>query len=160
MKDSSRETVDIAWEHFTIYANKLWVGRVQDMPYLCISGENPPPEREHVFFIQTNNEDWTNKNIEDLFSPYSNVRIYWVPKPKNSAFVELRNKQVVKKAIEGLKKTGENGKWVISRATDYLSKVEKEYCEKGSGSADGEGSAVLGKRHLPESERKAQLIQE
>jgi hypothetical protein len=63
--------------------------RIQDVSYLNISGADLTPSRSHVFHV-TCPKAASTKNIQDMFSPFGPIQIYW--QNETSLFVALSEK--------------------------------------------------------------------
>jgi poly(A)-specific ribonuclease len=68
------------------FVNKIFLFRMEDIPYLNLAGEDLTPSRDHVFFLTFPNT-WKYGDILDLFSPFGFVYVSWVNDV--SAFVSL-----------------------------------------------------------------------
>uniref|UniRef100_T1JBS2 Poly(A)-specific ribonuclease PARN n=1 Tax=Strigamia maritima TaxID=126957 RepID=T1JBS2_STRMM len=71
------------------FINKLFLMRVQDIPYINLNGEDELPPRTHVFHVKFPKE-WKTSDLVQLFQPFGSVYVAWVD--DNSAFVALNKK--------------------------------------------------------------------
>ncbi|XP_038068770.1 poly(A)-specific ribonuclease PARN-like [Patiria miniata] len=95
------------------FHNKMCLFRVQDLPYLNLSGPDLIPPRDHVFHL-TFPAEWRSHDIQHLFSTFGQVFVNWID--QSSAFVCLTNRE---EASEVMK--------TIERAPEYTLKTYKEY---------------------------------
>jgi poly(A)-specific ribonuclease len=70
------------------YMNKLFLSRVQDAPYINLTGEDPVVPRDHVFFVSFPKK-WKTYDLRQLFSPLGSVFIAWLS--ETSAYVALND---------------------------------------------------------------------
>ncbi|XP_044758670.1 poly(A)-specific ribonuclease PARN-like [Coccinella septempunctata] len=82
------------------YFNKIFLMRLQDNPYINLSGNDPNPSRDHVFHVTFPNE-WKTIDIQQLFSPFGNVFVSWIN--DSSAFVGLYKRDQATIAYKSLK---------------------------------------------------------
>jgi poly(A)-specific ribonuclease len=72
------------------FLNKLFLMRMLDITYLNISGTDLTPSRSHVFHV-TCPDTATGKNIQNWFSQFGPVQIWW--RSETSLFVSLNDKE-------------------------------------------------------------------
>ncbi|KAK3707093.1 hypothetical protein QZH41_004166 [Actinostola sp. cb2023] len=81
------------------FVNKIFLMRMEDIPYLNLAGEDLKPSRDHVFFL-TFPSTWKYSDILDLFSPFGFVYVSWVN--SESAFISLAIRGNKNKVLEAL----------------------------------------------------------
>ena len=79
------------------FLNKIFVMRMEDIPYLNLAGKDLSPSRDHVFYL-TFPSDWKQANIFDLFSHFGFVYISWID--STSAFVSLARREYASKVLD------------------------------------------------------------
>lgn len=86
------------------FLNKLFVMRMEDVPYLNLAGADLNPPRDHVFYL-TFPSDWKQGDILDMFSNFGFVYISWIN--STSAFVSLARRENANKVLSTLDCKGE-----------------------------------------------------
>lgn len=86
------------------FLNKIFVMRMEDVPYLNLAGPDLNPSRDHVFYL-TFPSDWKQGDILDLFSNFGFVYISWIN--STSAFVSLARRENANKVLSMLDCEGE-----------------------------------------------------
>lgn len=86
------------------FLNKIFVMRMEDVPYLNLAGPDLNPSRDHVFYL-TFPSDWKQGDILDLFSNFGFVYISWIN--STSAFVSLARRENANKVLGMLHCKGE-----------------------------------------------------
>ncbi|XP_033630492.1 poly(A)-specific ribonuclease PARN-like [Asterias rubens] len=81
------------------FHNKMSLFRVQDLPYINLTGPDLTPSRDHVFHI-TFPSEWRTHDIQNLFAPFSTVFINWID--NSSAFVCLNNRDESKLIMKNI----------------------------------------------------------
>ncbi|CAE1324447.1 PARN [Acanthosepion pharaonis] len=81
------------------FNNKLFMSRVQDIPYINITGTDLQPDRGHVFHV-TFPKEWKAADLYQLFMPFGNVQLSWIN--DNSAYVALHNKDNAEMVLKTL----------------------------------------------------------
>lgn len=81
------------------FLNKIFLYRMEDIPYLNLAGEDLKPARDHVFFLSFPRK-WRYGDILDLFSPFGFVYVSWIN--DESAFVSLALRANKSKVLEKL----------------------------------------------------------
>eukprot|EP00095_Tigriopus_kingsejongensis_P008480 snap_masked-scaffold18_size714446-processed-gene-4.9 protein:Tk08480 transcript:snap_masked-scaffold18_size714446-processed-gene-4.9-mRNA-1 annotation:"hypothetical protein SINV_07959" len=81
------------------YINKLFLMKINDIPYLNLGGEDIQPARDHVFHV-TFPSTWKTSDLLDLFSPLGTVHIAWLD--GTSAFVSLHNPHLASGVLRSL----------------------------------------------------------
>ncbi|XP_078611621.1 poly(A)-specific ribonuclease PARN-like isoform X1 [Branchiostoma floridae x Branchiostoma japonicum] len=71
------------------FVNKLYLMRVQDIPYVNLTGQDLKPNRDHVFHV-TFPKEWKSNDLYQLFRPFGPIYIAWIDDV--SAFVALNKK--------------------------------------------------------------------
>uniref|UniRef100_A0A0L8HVV5 Poly(A)-specific ribonuclease PARN n=1 Tax=Octopus bimaculoides TaxID=37653 RepID=A0A0L8HVV5_OCTBM len=71
------------------FKNKLFMSRVQDIPYVNVTGNDIQPTRDHIFHV-TFPKEWKAADLYQLFMPFGNVQLSWIN--DTSAYVALHNK--------------------------------------------------------------------
>ncbi|OWF39732.1 Poly(A)-specific ribonuclease PARN [Mizuhopecten yessoensis] len=85
------------------FINKLFLMRVQDIPYINLASQDLIPNRDHVFHL-TFPRDWKTNDIANLFSPFGGSQIFWID--DKSAFASLHFKEDAQKVLQSLRKGG------------------------------------------------------
>lgn len=88
----------------TPFINKIFVMKMEDIPYLNLAGHDLSPSRDHVFYL-TFPGDWKQSDILDLFSSFGFVYISWID--STSAFVSLARREYTSKVLDLLDHEGE-----------------------------------------------------
>ena len=86
------------------FINKIFVMRMEDIPYLNLAGPDLSPSRDHVFYL-TFPSDWKQSDILDLFNNFGFVYISWIN--STSAFVSLARRDNANKVLDVLDYEGE-----------------------------------------------------
>lgn len=81
------------------FCNKLFMSRVQDIPYMNIAGNDLQPERNHVFHV-TFPKEWKAADLYQLFMPFGNIQLSWIN--DNTAYVALHNKDNAEMVLKTL----------------------------------------------------------
>ena len=87
------------------FLNKIFVMRMEDVPYLNLAGTDLNPSRDHVFHL-TFPSDWKQGDILDLFGNFGFVYISWIN--STSAFVSLARRENAHKVLSTLECEGES----------------------------------------------------
>ncbi|XP_022101867.1 poly(A)-specific ribonuclease PARN-like [Acanthaster planci] len=95
------------------FHNKMCLFRVQDLPYLNLTGKDLVPPRDHVFHL-TFPAEWRTHDIQHLFSVFGQVFVSWID--QTSAFVSLANREDASRVMK-----------TIELSPDYALKTFKEY---------------------------------
>lgn len=112
------------------FVNKIFLMRMEDIPYLNLAGEDLKPAREHVFHL-TFPATWKYSDILDLFSPFGFVYVSWVD--DHSAFVSLAVRGNKNKVLDALDVEGTE--YSIVSYAEYFGHTEQEseYAEEYQG---------------------------
>ncbi|GLV46142.1 hypothetical protein CBL_10787 [Carabus blaptoides fortunei] len=51
--------------------------RLQDCPYINLSGKDPKPSRDHVLHV-TFPKEWKTSELTQLFSPFGSIQVAWL----------------------------------------------------------------------------------
>lgn len=86
------------------FLNKIFVMRMEDVPYLNLAGPDLNPSRDHVFYL-TFPSDWKQGDILDLFNNFGFVYISWIN--STSAFISLARRENANKVLDVLDCEGE-----------------------------------------------------
>ncbi|KAK2164575.1 hypothetical protein NP493_1408g00000 [Ridgeia piscesae] len=99
------------------YVNRLYLMRINDIPYIDLSRPDPLPSREHVFHVRFPSE-WKASDLNHLFSPFGNIQIVWLD--ETSAFVGLYKKEQAHTVLRALTK-GDN--YHVISYNDYRKRI-------------------------------------
>lgn len=109
------------------FINKIYLMKVEGIPYLNLAGPDLNPSRDHVFYV-TFPSDWKHSDILNLFNPVGYVYISWIS--DTEAFVSLANKECTNKVMEKLDCTSECYSIIpYAEYKGYNSYHEPEYFE-------------------------------
>ncbi|XP_078344665.1 poly(A)-specific ribonuclease PARN-like [Oculina patagonica] len=86
------------------FLNKIFVMRMEDVPYFNLAGPDLNPSRDHVFYL-TFPSDWKQGDILDLFNNFGFVYISWIN--STSAFISLARRENANKVLDVLDCEGE-----------------------------------------------------
>ncbi|CAL7936045.1 unnamed protein product [Xylocopa violacea] len=89
------------------FSNKLVIGILKDIPYINLDGQDPDPNRDHVFHVIFPKE-WKYNDISQLFSPFGSVHVSWLS--DTSAYVALNRRDQATTVMKILNKTGKQYK--------------------------------------------------
>jgi len=103
------------------FVNKLFLMRINDIPFMNMSGPDLPANRDHVFHV-TFPEEWKASDLFTLFYPYGTIQFSWLS--STSAYVGLHKRENAKKALKALSKDTSNYR-VVSYAFHQKSKSFK-----------------------------------
>ncbi|XP_013416791.1 poly(A)-specific ribonuclease PARN-like [Lingula anatina] len=106
------------------FLNKLFMFRVQDIPYMNLAGPDLQPSRDHVFHLSFPKE-WKTSDISQLFAPFGNVYIGWLD--DNSAFVSLYKKDEADRVLQNIT-TGDTFSVVAYK--DFIERMQKSSSRK------------------------------
>ena len=95
------------------YVNKLFLMKINDIPYMNLAGKDITPNRDHVFHV-TFPADWKTNDIQQLFLPFGGGFVSWVD--NTSAFVALNKPDAIKQAGKKLIGARNNGCKIIKYA--------------------------------------------
>lgn len=79
------------------FLNKIFVMRMEDVPYLNLAGPDLNPSRDHVFYL-TFPSNWKQGDILDLFNNFGFVYISWIN--STSAFISLARRENANKVLD------------------------------------------------------------
>jgi len=85
------------------FLNKLYLMRINDIPYINLAGEDLVPDRSHVFHI-TFPKEWKSSDIIHLFTQFGYVFISWLD--DTSALVALKEKELAGTVMPVLQASG------------------------------------------------------
>ncbi|XP_012289012.1 poly(A)-specific ribonuclease PARN isoform X2 [Orussus abietinus] len=100
------------------FMNKVIFGRLIDMPYISLNGEDPNPSRDHVFHI-TFPKTWRTNEIQQKFQPVGGILIHWIN--DTSAYVSLKKRN--QRAMV-LKKVRQTKQFQILSYADHQASLE------------------------------------
>lgn len=103
------------------FVNKIFIMRMEDIPYLNLAGEDLKPSRDHVFYL-TFPSTWKYTDILDLFSPFGFVYVSWVN--DQSAYVSLAVRGNKNKVLEALDVEG--AEHTILSYAEYFGYTDEE----------------------------------
>ncbi|CAH3128604.1 unnamed protein product [Porites lobata] len=86
------------------FVNKIFVMRMEDIPYVNLAGPDLNPSRDHVFYL-TFPSDWKQSDILDLFNNFGFVYISWID--STSAFISLARREHASNVLQALDCEGE-----------------------------------------------------
>ncbi|XP_067936181.1 poly(A)-specific ribonuclease PARN-like [Watersipora subatra] len=72
----------------TPFINKIYLNRIQDIPYMNLAGPEVLPDREHLYYLSFPNT-WTRQDINQVFFP-SLIYVTWID--NSSAMVSLQER--------------------------------------------------------------------
>ncbi|XP_071443719.1 poly(A)-specific ribonuclease PARN-like isoform X2 [Hetaerina americana] len=72
------------------FENKLYLFKVQDIPYMDLVGQDVMPPRDHVFHV-TFPSTWNMQNLRSLFGSFGSIFVSWLT--DSSAFVALEERE-------------------------------------------------------------------
>ncbi|XP_017879496.1 poly(A)-specific ribonuclease PARN-like isoform X2 [Ceratina calcarata] len=101
------------------FLNKLLIGRLKDMPYINITGDDPKPSREHVFHL-TFPREWKFNDISQLFSPFGGIQVSWLS--DTTAYVGLNRKEQAAAVAKNLK--SKTNVYTIRRYREYQASLD------------------------------------
>lgn len=104
------------------FLNKLPVGRLKDLPYINVAGDDPKPKREHVFHL-TFPREWKFNDISRLFSPFGGIQVSWLS--DTTAYVGLNRKEQAAAVTKNLKNKT-NDVYVVKSYREYQASLDAE----------------------------------
>lgn len=118
--------VNVSPDSFLVapFLNKIFVMRMEDIPYLNLAGPDLSPSRDHVFYL-TFPSDWKQGDILDLFSNFGFVYISWIN--STSAFVSLAKRENANQVLNKLDYEGEC--YTIVSYAEHTKQFEGSYEE-------------------------------
>ncbi|XP_044015716.1 poly(A)-specific ribonuclease PARN-like isoform X1 [Aphidius gifuensis] len=106
------------------FLNKLLIVRFKDPQYINLSGNDPSPNRDHVFHI-TLPQNQKTSNISQLFHQYGGAYISWIS--DTTAYVSLNRREQISVLKTQLKKNNQIGNcWIQSYKDHQASLVSTE----------------------------------
>ncbi|GFW43198.1 poly(A)-specific ribonuclease PARN [Trichonephila clavipes] len=72
------------------YVNRFFIRQHFDITTLNLTGEDPEPDRDNVFYVSFP-EEWKTVDLVELFLPYGHIYVHWLDDV--SALVALKNPQ-------------------------------------------------------------------
>ncbi|XP_072029451.1 poly(A)-specific ribonuclease PARN-like [Amphiura filiformis] len=81
------------------FLNKVCMFRVQDIPYMNLTGKDLQPSRAHVFHV-TFPQEWKGSDLYQLFGDFGPVYIGWID--STTAFVSLSNQDRADSVLKGI----------------------------------------------------------
>lgn len=106
------------------FLNKIFVMRMEDIPYLNLAGPDLSPSRDHVFYL-TFPSEWKQGDILDLFNDFGFVYISWIN--STSAFVSLARRENAHQVLDKLDFEGES--YTIVSYAEHTKQLEAMYGE-------------------------------
>ncbi|KAK3931125.1 Poly(A)-specific ribonuclease PARN [Frankliniella fusca] len=94
------------------FENRLYLMRIQDVPYLTLGGPDTKPPRNHVFHLSFPRE-WRQYEVVELFKPFGPVFVSFIN--DRSAYVALHKRDQAKTVLKTM--TGNNTYKVTSFST-------------------------------------------
>ncbi|KAK9309234.1 hypothetical protein QLX08_000987 [Tetragonisca angustula] len=95
------------------FLNRLLIARLKDIPYINLVGEDPNPNRDHIFHM-TFPKEWKFNDINQLFSPFGGIQVSWLN--DTSAYIGLHRRDQVNAVMKALGKTNT---YKIQKYADY-----------------------------------------
>jgi poly(A)-specific ribonuclease len=116
------------------FLNRIALQRILN-PYIYLTGNEPVPNRAHVFFIKFPHT-WVGSDIHDHFKNYGKIQIAWVD--NSTAFISLMNKENSSCVIKTI---GKAAGFEIKSFADYQTESERmQKKRKKDESSDQESS--------------------
>ncbi|XP_070580001.1 poly(A)-specific ribonuclease PARN-like [Ptychodera flava] len=81
------------------FTNKIFVMKMQDIPYINLTGQDLQPGRNHVFHL-TFPKEWKASDLYHLFTPFGPVYIAWID--DTSALVSLNHREHADTVLKAL----------------------------------------------------------
>ncbi|XP_077980043.1 poly(A)-specific ribonuclease PARN-like [Glandiceps talaboti] len=81
------------------FVNKIFVMKMQDIPYINLTGPDLQPSRDHVYHI-TFPKEWQTNDLRNLFTPFGSVYIAWID--DTSAFVSMMKREKADMVLKAL----------------------------------------------------------
>ena len=103
------------------FLNKIFVMRMEDIPYLNLTGPELNPSRKHVFHLSFPS-NWKYGDILNLFNPFGFVYVSWID--QTSAFVSLAKRDNASKVMKMLDLEDEG--YTIMSYAEYRQEVYGE----------------------------------
>ena len=105
LRDGDVLDTQIDFEIIKPFLNKIFLfPRIEDVPYLNLSGEDLMPNRDHVFYLDHFPETWQFSDIQALFKNFGYV--YVTRLNGTSAYVSVAKKERATKVLYNLDKDG------------------------------------------------------
>lgn len=121
-RDGSSPCGEVDVEIIKPFMNKIFLyPRMEDIPYLNISGEDLVPSRDHVFYVEHPSE-WQFTDIQKLFKDFGFVYITKIN--EMSAFVSVAKRERATKVLQKLQKN--NRPYRIQSYSVYHSNGKKD----------------------------------
>ncbi|XP_070500479.1 poly(A)-specific ribonuclease PARN-like [Chironomus tepperi] len=105
-------------KELSIFLNRIALQRILN-PYIYLTGNEPVPNRAHVFFIKFPHT-WMGSDIHDHFKNYGPIQIAWVDNA--TAFISLINKENSSCVIKTI---GKVPGFEIKSFADYQNETER-----------------------------------
>ncbi|XP_034937449.1 poly(A)-specific ribonuclease PARN-like isoform X3 [Chelonus insularis] len=103
------------------YINKLMIVKLKDFPHIDLVGDDPTPDRNHVFHI-TFPKDWKLNNLQQVFVPFGGAYVSWLS--DTTAYAGLRCKEKASMLLKKIKKTGTLGQATVQTYAKYQASLE------------------------------------
>ena len=123
-QDPPKETVLPGSSLLEPFVNKIFLMRLEGIPYLNLAGPDLEPSRDHVFHL-TFPSDWKYSDILNLFNPVGYVFVSWIS--DTEAFVSLAKKENTDEVMEKLDCNGEC--YSLMTYAEYRSQAHSSYRE-------------------------------
>lgn len=123
-------------KELSIFLNRIALQRIQ-MPYIYLTGNEPVPNRSHVFYIKFPHT-WSASDIQDRFRNYGPIHIAWVD--NTTAFVSLHNKENSSCVIKTIGKF--NG-FEVKSFVDYQTEFERMQKKRKTDDSDADTATNL-----------------
>ncbi|KAG8231446.1 hypothetical protein J437_LFUL000163 [Ladona fulva] len=106
------------------FVNRLFLSKVQDIPYMELMGKDSSPPRDHVFHL-TFPSSWNTHNIRQLFGHFGSVYIAWLDDTSAYVALEDRTKASLVCKTLGYKTEFKSDGYKIISFLDYVKKSNK-----------------------------------
>lgn len=139
-------------KELSTFLNRIALQRIS-LPYIHLTGNEPVPNRSHVFFIKFPHT-WLTSDIQDHFRNYGPVQVAWVD--NTSAFVSLYNKENSSCVIKTIGKL--NG-FEIKSFADYHTESQR-MIKKRKAAESGDESDSKGESEIKNKRSKKDIFKE
>ncbi|KFM74655.1 Poly(A)-specific ribonuclease PARN, partial [Stegodyphus mimosarum] len=90
MQNPNVNYIDTSSKLLSPYCNRIFIMRHYDIMSINLSGPDPEPNRDNVFYVSFP-EEWKTVDLVELFLPYGNIYVNWLDDV--SALVALRSEE-------------------------------------------------------------------
>jgi len=131
--------VDAETPEIRPFLNKLYLMKVNDIPYMNLGGADIMPDRDHVFYLEIPKE-WKTPDLVHLFLSFGFVNVFWLN--DTSVFVALKEKGFSSSVIQALEN---NTSYTIVTYEQYLKnmKADPTNAQEAGNNALGAGNSTL-----------------